>query len=85
MNGFIPCPGRFVPAFTKENFDFVTAALPDDDMANVLADDDEQSLNDLRVRIRRLEYGFDWNTINTPSRSRHVQCLRESAEKLESK
>lgn len=54
-------------------------------MANVLADDDEQSLNDLRVRIRRLEYGFDWNTINTPSRSRHVQCLRESAEKLESK
>ena len=85
MNGFTSYSGRFVPVFTKENFDFAEAALPDGDMTNVLAGDDEQSLNDLRVRIRRLEYGFDWNAINTPSRSRHVQCLRESAEELEKK
>lgn len=42
-----------------------------------------ESLDDLKYRFYRLEHGYDWNTVDTISRARHVAALRRSVAEYE--
>lgn len=75
----------FLPKITKADVQREAARLPKGDISTALADGYEPSLDELRNELHQLELGYGWNTINTPSRVRHVESLRRSVAELEAK
>lgn len=68
----------FRPTFTKEEFEKVKAELAAGDATKILTEGHRESLDELKQRLHRLEAGYDWNTVDTPSRARHLEGLRHA-------